>query len=99
MAGRQRRGVSKRRPAGGRDEWDRTLLDEFAFAVVALRLRPSDYWAMSRGEYLACVQMWKKINGIESNEDKEIDQERVDSFSSYIKSTFNSEVKTNPTNG
>lgn len=54
---------------------------------------------MSRGEYIACVQMWKKINGIESNDDKEIDQERVDSFSSYIQSTFNSEVKTNPTNG
>lgn len=91
--------MSNRRPAGGRDEWDQALLNEFAFAVVALRLRPSDYWAMSRGEYLACVKMWKRINGVESSDDKKTTQDRVDSFSSYIKSTFDSEVKTDNTNG
>ncbi len=74
-------------------DYDKALLDDFAFAVVALRLRPDDFWSMSRGEYLACVKMWRRLNGQEV--EKTNSQERVDSFSKYLKGTFGGKLKKN----
>lgn len=74
-------------------DYDKALLDDFAFAVVALRLRPDDFWSMSRGEYLACVNMWRRLNGQEV--EKNNSQERVDSFSKYLKGTFGGKLKKN----
>lgn len=74
-------------------DYDKALLDDFAFAVVALRLRPDDFWSMSRGEYLACVNMWRRLNGQEV--EKTNSQERVDSFSKYLKGTFGGKLKRN----
>ena len=71
---------------------DKLLLDDFAFAVVALRLRPDDFWSMSRGEYLACVNMWRRLNGHNVEEPKT--QESVDSFSKWLGSTFGGDTKT-----
>ena len=75
-----------------RGDHDKALLDDFAFAVVALRLRPDDFWTMSRGEYLACVNMWRKLNGQAQGEEKS--QESVDSFSKYLKGTFGGNKQT-----
>ena len=74
-------------------DYDKALLDDFAFAVVALRLRPDDFWSMSRGEYLACVNMWRRLNGQEV--EKTNDQERVDSFSKYLQGTFGGKLRKN----
>jgi len=74
------------------------LLDDFAFAVVALRLRPDDFWSMSRGEYLACVNMWRRLNGQEVTEDVKT-QESVDSFSKWIEGNFGGNTKTVNNNG
>ncbi len=71
-------------------DYDKALLDDFAFAVVALRLRPDDFWAMSRGEYIACVNMWRRLNGQEVAEGNT--QQRVDSFSKYLEGTFGGKV-------
>ena len=75
-----------------RGDHDKALLDDFAFAVVALRLRPDDFWNMSRGEYLACVNMWRKLNGQSQGEEQS--QESVDSFSKYLKGTFGGRKQT-----
>lgn len=75
-----------------RGDHDKALLDDFAFAVVALRLRPDDFWTMSRGEYLACVNMWRRLNGQSQGEDQS--QESVDSFSKYLKGTFGGNKQT-----
>ena len=74
-------------------DYDKALLDDFAFAVVALRLRPDDFWAMSRGEYLACVKMWRRLNGQEVENTN--NQERVDSFSKYLQGTFGGKLRKN----
>jgi len=74
-------------------DYDKALLDDFAFAVVALRLRPDDFWSMSRGEYLACVNMWRRLNGQEV--EKTNNQERVDSFSKYLQGTFGGKLRKN----
>ena len=74
-------------------DYDKALVDDFAFAVVALRLRPDDFWSMSRGEYLACVNMWRRLNGQEV--EKTNDQERVDSFSKYLQGTFGGKLRKN----
>lgn len=75
---------------------DKAMLEDFAFAVVALRLRPDDFWNMSRGEFIACVKMWRRING-HSSEEKS--QEQVDSLSKFISGTFGGESSTNKNNG
>jgi hypothetical protein len=67
-----------------RGDYDKQMLDDFAFAVVALRLRPDDYWAMSRGEYQACVTMWKRLKGINSEDTTEVDQTNLDNLSAII---------------
>jgi len=72
-------------------DYDQVMLDDFAFAVVALRLRPDDYWAMSRAEYMACVKMWKRLNGVKDESGKT--QESVDSFSKYISATFGGQTE------
>ncbi len=77
-----------------RSGYDKALLDDFAFAIVALRLRPDDFWAMSRGEFLACVKMWRRINGQEVEE--EITQQSVDNFSKYLSSTFGGKTEIKP---
>ena len=64
-------------------DYDKQMLDDFAFAVVALRLRPDDYWAMSRGEYQACVTMWKRLKGV-AEETTEVDQINLDNLSAII---------------
>ena len=74
-------------------DYDKALLDDFAFAVVALRLRPDDFWSMSRGEYLACVNMWRRLNGQEV--EKTNNQERIDSFSKYLQGTFGGKLRKN----
>jgi hypothetical protein len=74
-------------------DYDKALLDDFAFAVVALRLRPDDFWSMSRGEYLACVNMWRRLNGQEVENTN--NQERVDSFSKYLQGTFGGKLRKN----
>lgn len=74
-------------------DYDKALLDDFAFAVVALRLRPDDFWSMSRGEYLACVKMWRRLNGQEVENTN--NQERVDSFSKYLQGTFGGKLRKN----
>lgn len=76
---------------------DKALLEDFAFAVVALRLRPDDFWNMSRGEFIACVKMWRRINGQSNEEDQS--QERVDSLSKFISGTFGGESETEKKNG
>lgn len=80
-----------------RGDHDKLLLDDFAFAVVALRLRPDDFWSMSRGEYLACVNMWKRLNGHDVEETKT--QESVDSFSKWIGANLGGDKKTVSNNG
>jgi hypothetical protein len=73
-------------------DYDKVMLEDFAFAVVALRLRPEDYWSMSRAEYMACVKMWKRLNGVDDPAGKT--QESVDSFSKYISGTFGGQTET-----
>ena len=75
-----------------RGDHDKALLDDFAFAVVALRLCPDDFWSMSRGEYLACVSMWRRLNGQSQDEDQS--QEAVNSFSKYLEGTFGGKKQT-----
>jgi hypothetical protein len=79
-------------------DYDKLLLDDFAFAVVALRLRPDDFWSMSRGEYLACVNMWRRLNGQEVVEESKT-QESVDSFSKWLSASFGGNTKTVIKNG
>jgi hypothetical protein len=75
-----------------RGDHDKALLEDFAFAVVALHLCPDDFWSMSRGEYLACVNMWRRLNGHPSSEDRS--QEAVDSFSGFLKGAFGGDKRT-----
>ena len=67
-----------------RGNHDKQMLDDFAFAVVALRLSPDDYWAMSRAEYQACVEMWRRVNGVDTAAAGEVTQEKMDNLSAII---------------
>lgn len=73
---------------------DKQMLDDFAFAVVALRLRPDDYWAMSRAEYHACVLMWKRVNGLIEPDKDEDTQNNLDNISAIISSRMGGSKET-----
>ena len=71
-------------------DWERTLVEEWAFSVAALGWPLDRYWQCSRYEFLEIYKAYAKLNGIKLNE--EMTDANAEALSSYLENTFGGSV-------